>query len=124
MNKLNKLKELHVNTTQGKWEWKCSYVFHNHEHKGFDTECENVAEGRMHLSSGDEVVLSEWIEYASDSGIAVSQADAVFIAEAHKMVPRLIEALEKAIEQRNDELQQNNAWALDLAIEQILEGKK
>lgn len=72
MQALNKLKELHAKTTEGPW----------------------VLEG-----SGNIPDIDYW--YLSGPLNSKPSKDEIFIAEAHKMVPRLIEALEKAIEQRD-----------------------
>lgn len=72
MKQLSKLKELHAKTTRG--EWKAILDFPT------DSVC------------CDGAVIATSIYKTSNSE---------FITEAHKTVPRLIEALEKCIEQRD-----------------------
>lgn len=106
LKKLKKLKELHAKTTEGPW-FKVM-VFKPDIFEIYTTE-KQICQ-------------------------AIYKNDVEFITEAHKMLPRLIEALEKCIEQRNFYVQEffrlnfsREAETTDLLnqkLEQILEGKK
>lgn len=110
MNQLKYLKELHAKTTQG--EWVVSRTINNY----------------TQVHSKDIIKGYPIIKSLRTNG----PSDIQFCVEAHKMLPLLIEALEKCMEQRNQNLicsdfSESERLKIELEdnkeLEQILEGK-
>lgn len=115
MKPLNKLKELHAKTTQGEWLLKHEKLKH------FENDI---------LANCDHCFEEPFVMAQMNRHMDNWKNDAEFIAEAHKLVPRLIEALEKCIEQRNRNISMGGITentlieTCDEELEQILEGKE
>jgi len=71
--------------------WICSYdePFFNlvghigHAKEGLDAECENIEAGRIMLIDADnQIILTDWADYADDSGLKISIEDARAIEDA------------------------------------------
>src|SRR3990167_3904379 len=101
--------------TPGPWAWRDRYDFREHlahQAQGLDADCENIREGRITLIGADETtVLGEWADYAGDSGLGITEADARLIAAA----PELLEACEVMLDDWE-------LWAADKQWPEILDG--
>lgn len=90
MDDVEALKEARGKATGGEWCWWDSYDFGKGENNS-DFNSENFKEGRIKLCSGGqrgEVILKEWAEYASDSGLNISDEDAQFITVAANTIAK------------------------------------
>ena len=115
---LSDLKKLHESTTQGEWFRQGTNGIYSREHRYH--EFLTLDNG---LDAANCLASTTW-------GNFTNNAD--FIIESHKMIPRLIKALNECRSQRNIYLDQiyGNGYLVEKAassddkeLEQILEGK-